>query len=226
MILFHIFYDLINIFDYNFTWINPEYFYLWQQSIAWTFILVSGYSYNLTKKYFKQAIILVVSSSLITIATKFFSPDNTIWFGIIHFLATSFIILWLTEKFWDKINPLIGIVLFFILFIATKNIYNGFISLGSFSYTIPESFYNSRYMFWLGFPNDIFSSGDYYPILPWIFLYMTGFYIGRWFKKRKKQLPHFPKNNNFLTFIGQHSLIIYLLHQPIIIGLITFIKYI
>jgi len=224
MVIFHLFYDLVYIYGYEFDWFMSRASQIWQQSIAWTFILVAGFSFNLTRKYFKHAFTLVLFSTILTLVTYYLMPEEVIWFGILHFLATTFIITWLTQNFLQKINPWIGIFLALALFYITRNIYSGYLNFFNYNIMIPEAIYTNKYLFWLGFPLDNFSSSDYFPLLPWFFLYIVGFFIGKLFRLGKISVPKFPKKNNILTFLGQNSLIIYLLHQPIIIGLMTFIK--
>lgn len=224
MVIFHLFYDLVYIYGYEFNWFMTRPSHIWQQAIAWTFILVSGFSFNLTRKYFKQAFTLVLFSTILTLVTYYFMPEEVIWFGILHFLATAFIITWLIQNILQKINPWLGIFLALGFFYITRDIYSGYLNFFSFNISIPDAIFTNKYLFWLGFPLDNFSSSDYFPLLPWIFLYFVGFFLGKLFRTKKISMPRFPKNENIITFLGQNSLIIYLIHQPIIVGLISFIK--
>ncbi|PWJ69711.1 putative membrane protein [Ruminococcaceae bacterium R-25] len=66
---------------------------------------------------------------------------------------------------------------------------------------------------------------DYMPLFPWLGVFLIGCVIGRLCYKEKKTL--IPKESKVMTaiarpveFIGRHSLIIYLVHQPVIYGLL------
>ena len=68
----------------------------------------------------------------------------------------------------------------------------------------------------LGFRSPGFSSADYWPLLPWAFLYLLGTQLGpRVLESRagERRLPA------ALTYLGRHSLVIYLVHQPVFYGL-------
>ena len=65
---------------------------------------------------------------------------------------------------------------------------------------------------------------DYMPLFPWIGVFMVGALVGRVAYKDKKTVM--PYKNNItrkitapFEFIGRHSLVIYIVHQPIVIGL-------
>ena len=77
----------------------------------------------------------------------------------------------------------------------------------------------------LGFKAPGFSSSDYFPLIPWFFLFLCGYFAGVLWKQRVAQ----PSMNSAiekslpvrcLGFLGRHSLLIYMLHQPIIYGVV------
>ena len=47
MIAYHACWDLVYLFGKDWSWYRSEGAYLWQQSICWTFILLSGYCFHL-----------------------------------------------------------------------------------------------------------------------------------------------------------------------------------
>ena len=70
----------------------------------------------------------------------------------------------------------------------------------------------------LGFPGPGFSSADYFPLLPWLFLFLVGAALGGWcLDHRESRLLTAPLPRA-LTFPGRRSLLIYLLHQPVLYG--------
>ncbi len=72
----------------------------------------------------------------------------------------------------------------------------------------------------LGFPATAFASSDYFALLPWLFLFWTGFYLYR----LRPETPAVPDIRlPGIGAIGRHSLIVYLLHQPVIYGLLALI---
>ena len=83
---------------------------------------------------------------------------------------------------------------------------------------MPDFFYKFKYLAFIGFPDSGFRSSDYFPIITWIFVYMMGYFLWRIIKARKKD-GVFRQRVYVLDFLGRHSLPIYLLHQPLLIGI-------
>ncbi|MGN0624954.1 MAG: heparan-alpha-glucosaminide N-acetyltransferase domain-containing protein, partial [Oscillospiraceae bacterium] len=71
----------------------------------------------------------------------------------------------------------------------------------------------------LGFPPYNFVSSDYYPMLPWIFLFFCGSLLGRILVSHAEQPALLRSRCRPLAFLGRHSLVIYLVHQPVLYGL-------
>jgi uncharacterized membrane protein len=86
---------------------------------------------------------------------------------------------------------------------------------------LPESLYHQGYLYsFLGFEDVNFHSTDYFSFLPWFFLFLVGYFLGRWQQERQIELPAWEGKCSFLQFLGRHSLILYLLHQPILFFII------
>ena len=64
-----------------------------------------------------------------------------------------------------------------------------------------------------------FSSADYFPLLPWFFLFLIGTVFGGWCLQHRDSRILTAPLSGALTFLGRHSLIVYLLHQPILFGI-------
>ena len=74
-------------------------------------------------------------------------------------------------------------------------------------------------LWWLGFRNASFFSSDYFPIIPWIFVYFAGNIVGLWVTEKKLPPKFYSMRVPFLADVGRNTLIIYLLHQPVLYGL-------
>ena len=71
----------------------------------------------------------------------------------------------------------------------------------------------------LGFTAPGFFSADYFPLLPWFFLFLLGTGLGGWcLRNRESQILTAPLPR-MLTWPGRHSLMIYVLHQPVLYGI-------
>jgi uncharacterized membrane protein len=208
MILFHFFFDLnyFNIYALGSDW---KFWWLFPRTIAGTFILIVGISltlsYNRAKKqktgknlYYKYLIrgMKIFSLGLlITLMTWIFLPKGTILFGILHFIGVSIILSFLLVE-----HPKLALLLSFTVLLAG-------IYLQNFTFDFP-------WLLWLGFAPSGFYTFDYFPLLPWLGITLLGIFFGNLFYLSNFLLV------KILCFLGRHSLIIYLIHQPIIIFLL------
>lgn len=111
-----------------------------------------------------------------------------------------------------KINDKLFFV-FFLLFIITYNVPRGSL------YGIFKDLYDKN-LFILGFPGESFTSSDYFPIIPWLFIFIGGYLLGKFIRIKDKSSK---SNDSFLAKIGRHSIEIYLAHQIILYPLVTLI---
>ena len=79
--------------------------------------------------------------------------------------------------------------------------------------------YDIPHLWWLGIRQPSFSSGDYFPLLPWFFMYLFGVWLGRAAAAEKLPAWFYRLRCPFLEKVGSHTLWIYLLHQPLCLGL-------
>jgi len=142
--------------------------------------------------------------------------DMRIMFGVLHFLSIAMIYYGLTKKLHNKIPAVLGLLLSAFLWLCTRQIYLGKIA---FIFTLPRFLYDSNLLFPFGMYNASFYSSDYFPIFPWIFVFLFGTYIGKLIKTHP--LPDFmyKTHSKALTYLGKHALIIYVVHQPLLYGL-------
>ncbi len=220
MILYHLMFDLVYIFGVNVKWYKGDVGYFWQQAICITLIFISGISSNFSRNNTKRGLIIFGCGMLMTIGTWIFMPSQFIVFGILHFLGIARIIFGLLEKPMKKINKVVGFVVFFTSFALTKMLPYGYIGIWDKEiWELPDVLYQTKYLFALGLPHRTFTSGDYFPVIPWIFLYLAGYFFFGILKSKGLEGRRF-KPVKVLSFIGKHTLLIYVLHQPVIYGVL------
>lgn len=218
MIGYHLSWDLHNLFGVSLPFMGTTFSHVWQQSICWSFILLSGYCLSLGKKTYRHGVILLACAVLIRLVTAVAEPDETVRYGVLFLLGISSILAGLLRKPLEKIPAAFGLVLMLVLFFLTFDFRLGYLGYESIHlFKMPTALYQSSALAWLGFPNRAFHSGDYFPVFPWLFLFLAGFYLSRIFPPNP--LKKSRAAGGFLSFLGRHSLIIYMIHQPLIYGL-------
>lgn len=152
---------------------------------------------------------------LISIITLVAIPAQIIWFGILNFMGCAILLTLPLEKLLKKIPAIYGMAICFLLFLLCKQIQFGQIGItGLLQIQVPNLLYNIKILTPLGFPHEGFHSSDYFPIFPWIFLYLCGFYFNQIFMKHYTWQKYAQRKLPCLSVLGSKTIWIYLLHQP------------
>ncbi len=225
MIGYHGMYDLLHIAGFPLPWLHDTPGYLWQQSICWSFILLSGFCWSLSRKPLRHGLILTACGAGVTLITYFLMPSELIQYGVLTLLGLSALLLqlftWLGNRFSLGFPPALGLLLSLLLFFLLRGVPQGYLGFeGLRLYPLPESLYQTDWAAVLGFTSPSFYSADYFPLLPWFFLYTAGFFLWKCLSRREKVLEFLRPGFAPLSFLGRHSLLIYLLHQPALLGIV------
>lgn len=231
MILYHTCWDLVYMYGFEWPWFVKTEGYLWQQSICWMFIFISGFCMGLKRdertlsSACKRGLVVMVSGILVTAATLIFAPEAKIIFGVLFFLGFSIMLTAWLQPLLKKIPEKAGLLSSTILLIIFRNINDR--SLGFENFIIcrlPDFLYEYGLLgSFLGLQDKNFSSVDYFSFFPWYFLFIKGYFICLNILRRREKkglagLPNvFNKGIPVLETLGRHSLLVYLLHQPLIL---------
>lgn len=211
MVVYHACWDLAYISHFEMSWFRTDAVFLWQQSICWTFIMLSGFCWTYSVQKSKRGCIVLGASILVTAVTVLFTPESRIVFGVLNAIGTSMILMIPLDKVCCKINAVAGAISSFALFCLTRGINGGTLFFGTVQ--LPEEWYCNLLTAYLGMPPESFFSTDYFPVVPWMFLFITGYFVNRAIIDKSvlecRALP-------VLELIGRHSLLIYLMHQPVL----------
>ena len=227
MICYHGAWDLVYIAGVDWPWYHTQGAYYWQQSICWTFILLSGFCMTLSSHPYKRGVLVFGGGLLVTAVTLVFLPEDRVVFGVLTFLGSAMLLSALLRPVLERIHAVIGFAVCAYLFYLFRNVSAGYLQvLGDWTVSLPGGLYQGLPATYLGFMEPGFYSTDYFPILPWIFLFWCGLYLGVLLRRdgtmnsRAMHLDIRP-----LSFLGRHSLLVYLLHQPVLYLVVTLCGY-
>lgn len=200
MVIFHTSYDL-KIFQFNNIDFSHGFWFAFPRIIAWTFLFCVGLSLWPThhvktnwQSLKQRSLKLALGAISISIATYFIFPNEWIFFGTLHCILFASIIGAILAPH----KKLTIITLFTVLIFQYLTPYD----IKWVSQTINKP------------------SMDFIPIYPWIWPVLLGMILSPVITKQNLTIT-LPR---WVTFLSRHSLAIYLLHQPIIYGLIMCIK--
>lgn len=168
------------------------------------FVLLSGICVTLGHHPVKRGFLLVPVALLITAVTFCVDPDMTTVFGVIHLLSLCMISYPIYEHAPRWLMLILGLLIF---------------GIGTFC-ELPHT--KTHLLIPLGFLYPGFCTFDYFPLIPNFGYFLIGVFLGKTvYQEHKSRIPY-PRRLSplwsFLSWCGQHSLWIYLLHPPIYLG--------
>ena len=217
MVAYHFLYDVMVVLGRNPRWYALPPVHLWQQGICWSFILIAGFSWQLGRAHnLRRGLLLNFWGLVITGVTLIALPSEAIWFGILNFIGCAVLLTVPLDRALSRLPAGPGAAVSFLLFLLFKPVQRGYLGLGSWELLrLPEGLYSLKLLTPLGFPYPGFRSSDFFPLLPWFFLFLTGYFFYGLFLRRKRWRRAALRPLPLLTPVGQTSLLIYLLHQPL-----------
>ena len=221
MIAYHGMWDLVYLFGVKADWYSGTPKYLWQQFICWSFILLSGFCWKLSRNHLRRGALVFGGGAVVSLVTCLLMPENRILFGILTCLGSCVVLMIPLEKLLKKIPDVPGVIFSLAIFAVLRNCAKGNLGFeGLVIAPLPEMLYRNNLTAYLGFPQPGFFSTDYFPVIPWIFLFMAGYFLNRLTTRLDLNHRLFGRGQvPVLNGIGRNSLLVYLLHQPALYGL-------
>ena len=191
MVAYHAIWDLVYLYGVKWDWYQSEGAYVWQQGICWTFILVSGFCY----------------------------PQARVRFGVLTLIGSCMLLMVPLERYLKKAGAAAGLLMSAALFFLTRNVNRGFLGFEKWNFLkLPGEWYDNWIGTYLGFPERGFYSSDYFSLIPWFFLFLTGYFVNRLLYQKNLLLYLEAGKSKILEILGRYSLQIYVLHQPLLYG--------
>lgn len=221
MIAYHAVWDIVYLFGVKLPWFQSQWAYIWQQAICCTFIFVSGMCQSFGKKRWRHSLRVFALGALITAVTALAVPENIIVFGILTFIGSAKLLCLAAEPVLRRCPAGAGALASLAAFALTKNIGRGYLGFaGRKLLDLPQSLYADYFTAFLGFPGKDFFSADYFPLLPWLFLFLCGYYTYLFAHKHNLMKVFQAGRCKLLEWLGKRSLWIYLAHQPVVYALL------
>ena len=133
MMLYHGCWDLVYLFGIQADWYYGLPGQLWQQSICWVFILLSGFCVQLGHRTLRRGAQVFGAGALVTVVTLLFMPEERIIFGILTLLGSAMLLTGLLEKLLQRIPPAAGLAASVLLFAITRSISERHLGFGGLS---------------------------------------------------------------------------------------------
>lgn len=222
MIAYHACWDLVVLFGVRADWYFAWQGRLWQFCICSVFILLSGFCVPLGHHTLKRGLQVFLGGAVVTAVTLIFMTEDRVVFGVLTFLGSAMLLTALCRAFLERIPAGWGLLTSLALFAVCYPVSSGYLGLLDWRIVLPRALYANYFTAFLGFLPDWFYSTDYFPLLPWLFLFWAGFYL-HCLIGHKRMEPLHRSICAPLGWLGRNSLVIYLLHQPLIYGILLLI---
>ena len=210
MVVHHLLYDLVAFLD------APEYLFtnpvldVVHYLFAGMFIFLSGVSSRFSRSNVRRGLKVIGAALAITVVTYFL--NMTIAFGILHFLGFAMVFYGLTGKLWEKLPQWLTPLLCILLLVLS-------------SLWIRQTGYvECKWLWMFGFQYKGFYSSDYFPILPWIFVFLFGTWAGKYIRGGYLPKWFYSVSPPLLPSIGRKAFIVYLVHQSVLYGAVMLVK--
>lgn len=186
---------------------------LFARAIATSFLVLVGVSLFLAhergfrwRPFWRRLTMIVVAAAGITLVTWFAVPNGFIFFGILHEIAVA---------------SVLGLAFIALPAPVTLLAAAAVIALPHY---FRSPFFDHPALWWLGLSDIPPHSNDYVPIFPWFGAVLIGVAAARMARRSGLllRLAEFHPGwwSRPFTFIGRHSLAVYLIHQPVLISLV------
>ena len=205
MVIHHFLYDLCAFLGAPWWLFTNPVFDLLHYIFAGLFIFLAGVSSRFSRSNLKRGVKVFLIAMVMTLVTTFM--DMPIRFGVLHLLGFCMVFYGLTHRLWDSIPTPVMPALCLILLVGS-------------ALAVKHIAIDTELLWMFGWRYPGFYSSDYFPIFPWLFVFLTGTWAGYYIRERR--LPKWfytVKSPRIFTVPGVNALMIYVIHQPILYGL-------
>ncbi len=179
----------------------------------WILFAVSGICVGFSRDPLKRGALLYIAGFGITIATQIFMPSELIIFGVLSCFGACMVITSLCRPLLDRL-PAAAAAVWFVMWVLFMHFPH---SINLVFTSLPLNIPPLAALYPIGITGADFYSADYFPLIPYIFMYLTGYTLSGAVKKLPEKFYEKHDILSPLCFIGRHSLIFYIVHQPVML---------
>ena len=212
MTAFHFCYDLS-----HFGWLKQDFYrdplWTWQRTaIVSLFLFCAGLGQAVAHaqgqgwpRFWRRWAQVAGCAVLVSIGSWFVFRDRFIHFGVLHGIAVMLLVVRFTAG-WGRMLWLAGAIAIVLPWLLPA----------------PPQLFDGRAMNWLGWVSRKPPTEDYVPLLPWLGVMWWGMAAGSWLLRSRPQWLRgsLPRVAAPLAWLGRWSLSWYMLHQPVLMGLL------
>ena len=186
LLAFYTVYNINVVYASNVEWQFSEICALWQKYTIWSLVVLCGMTFTQMNNVLLKGLLLLGAGLVTTLVSGILVPEQTIYFGMFTFLGVAFLLV-RSIHWWLRKSPgSCGWLLCAIAYDLTRHLADGVIIWqGKVIGHVPEALYTTVTT-WLGFPAAGFSSMEYVPVLPNIFLFLCGVYFFQFLTEHEK----------------------------------------
>ena len=152
--------------------------------------------------YYRRVGVIAACALAVSVASWFLFPHSFIYFGILHCIAVASV---LAPPFTRR--PRTAFAVGCVVVIA--------------GITLSHPVFDVRVLSWIGFTTMKPVTEDYVPLAPWAGIVLMGIALGNALARGTLRMPApFAAAPQWLQWLGRHSLAVYMVHQPILLGVL------
>lgn len=215
MVIYHFCFDLAHFGFTQSDFYNDGFWLNFRTFILSLFLVLVGTSLVLAtqrginiRRFVERLFRVAGGAALVSFSTWWMFGERFVFFGVLHFIALASLLGLLFVR-----KPVIALI-FGVALLVIGN-------------SVQYSWFDQPGWRWIGMMTHKPATEDYVPLVPWFGVVLAGIFAGDILsrggrlKRLNSALPVGSAPIRFLAFSGRHSLLIYLLHQPVLLGLIN-----
>jgi uncharacterized membrane protein len=182
--------------------------------ILGSFLFIAGLSLALAEargespsRFWRRVGIVAGSAALVSLGSWIMFPQSFIWFGVLHAIASmSVLARWLLP--------------------AGRWLAVAGIAIVAVGVAVKLPLFDQPPLQWIGMMTFKPRTEDYVPLVPWFGVFLVGAACGSWLARHAAVLAAIPvpRPLGWIAFLGHHSLAVYLIHQPVLLGSMRLVR--